>query len=351
MTPLGKLSTEEFDRWIAGRLGAARPEVLVGPGPGRDSGIVKIGAGRVMAVSTDPLSLIPALGPEASARLAAHLLASDVWASGIPPAFAAVSLALPPSLDDATLAAYWTALSHEFARLDVAVVTGHTGRYAGCDLTIVGAATLWGLGDEGRFVGPSFVQPGDKVLMTKDCAVEATAIAARLFPGKLSTVLDEEQLARARQRLDDVTVVADCRAALRVGVRDRGVSALHDATEGGVLAALLELAHGSGHDLRIATPAMLLSAEARAACALMGLDPLWTLSEGTLLITARPRAAADVRAALADEGIAVAEIGEVVRGDGAVWLTDADAKVEKIVAPRADGYWDAYERAVREGWS
>src|SRR6185369_866980 len=74
---LGKIVPEAFERLIAPHLGATRSEVLVGPGLGRDGAIVKVGAGRVIAVTTDPLSLVPALGPEASARLSCHLLASD----------------------------------------------------------------------------------------------------------------------------------------------------------------------------------------------------------------------------------------------------------------------------------
>lgn len=351
MTPLGKIAPAEFERVVAPRLGAARDEVIVGPGLGADAAIVRIGAGRVMAVTSDPLSLIPAIGPEESARLSCHQLASDLWTSGIPPAYASVCFSLPPTLAAEEFERYWTAMSEEFAALGIAVVTGHTGRYDGCDLTIVGAGTLIGIGDEGRTVGPSFIKPGDRVLMTKDCAVEAMAIATRMFPAKLATRLDEEQMARLRERAASASVVIDCRAAVRVGVRDRGVSAMHDATEGGVMGALVELARASDTDLRISRASMLLSPEAAAVCELMELDPLWTLSEGTLLLTVRAPWSLEVMAALADEGIAAAEIGEVVRGHGVVWLTTLDGEVARIDAPRPDGYWDAYARAVREGWS
>jgi hydrogenase expression/formation protein HypE len=60
---VGKLSPDELERLISPHLGAARAEVIVGPRVGTDAAIVKIGAGRVMSVTSDPLSLIPALGP------------------------------------------------------------------------------------------------------------------------------------------------------------------------------------------------------------------------------------------------------------------------------------------------
>ena len=68
---LGKISPEIFTRVIAPHLGAARAEVLAGPRAGHDAAVIRIGAGRVMAVTTDPLSVIPALGPGAlgAARL------------------------------------------------------------------------------------------------------------------------------------------------------------------------------------------------------------------------------------------------------------------------------------------
>src|SRR5439155_25431603 len=154
-TALGKLSPAAFERLIAPHLGATRAEVLVGPGVGGDCAVIRLGAGRVMTLTTDPLSMIPCLGPAASARLACHLLASDLWTSGIPPAYVAVDLNLPPAMSDDDLGAYWQAMSDEWARLEVAVVAGHTGRYPGGGGSVIGGATLIGVGDEGRYLAPA----------------------------------------------------------------------------------------------------------------------------------------------------------------------------------------------------
>lgn len=351
VSPTGKLAPQDFDRLIAPHLGAARGEVLLGPRPGVDAAIVRVGAGRVMALTTDPLSLVPALGPERSAWLACHLIASDLWTTGIPPAFASVSLNLPPDLDDDALAAYARAMGETWAALGVAVVTGHTGRFDGCALPIAGAATLIGLGDESRYVGPPFVADGDRVIVTKGCAIETTAIAAHLFPEKLGAALDEDGLARARAMIELVSVVADCRAAIAAGVRDRGVSMLHDATEGGVTGALVEAARACGRDLRVERAKIPLSAEAIAACEAFGIDPWWALSEGTLIAFARPARAAAVLDELKSAGIEAVEAGEAVPGTGIVWMTEPDGKVTRVAGTQTDPYWEAYARAVREGWT
>jgi hydrogenase maturation factor len=347
----GKIPPEVFEAAIAPLLGATRPEVLIGPRTGTDCAVVRSGPGRVLVFSTDPISLVPALGADRSARLACHLLASDVWTSGIPPAWVTVCFNLPPDTSDDTLAEYWHAMGDEWSKLGVAVVAGHTGRYEGCGLTIIGAATVIGVGDEGRYLTPAMATPGDRLIVTKSCAYESTAIAAQMFPKRLAARLnDDEALARARALIANVTVVPDCVAILRIGVRDRGVSALHDATEGGVLGGLVELARACGHDLRISRAALPVSPEARAACDVFGIDPYWSLSEGTLIAAVRPQHAKAALAALADENIPAAEVGEVVEGRGILWLTEPDGRVVKLSRPEADPYWEAYSRAVREGW-
>jgi hydrogenase expression/formation protein HypE len=347
---LGKISPDLFAQVIAPHLGAARPEVLAGPRAGHDAAVIKVGAGRVLAVTTDPLSVIPALGAARSARLACHLIASDLWTTGIPPAYASVDFNLPPEFTDEQFAEYWRAMSDEWAALGVAVVTGHTGRYDGCGAGILGAATLIGVGDEGRYVTPAMTSPGDRVILTKGCAIETAAVAAYLCPQRLAQRLEADGLATLRALDRQVSVVADCRAALRVGVRDRGVTALHDATEGGVLGGLVELAKACGHDLRVERARIPLQPEIAVACDVLGVDPYTSLAEGALLVCCKPAKVEAVLAALAEEKIAAADVGEVMKGSGRLYLAEPDGSVTKLDEPAPDPYWPAYARAVREGW-
>jgi hydrogenase expression/formation protein HypE len=348
---LGKLAAAEFERAIAPYLGAARDDIALGPRAGADCGIVRLGDGRVMALTTDPLSIVPALGIERSARLAAQLLASDLWTSGIPPAYASVCLNLPPELADADLERYAGALGEAWRDLGVAVVTGHTGRYDGCDYSIVGACTLVGIGDEGRWISPAMARPGDRVIVTKGCAIEATVLAAFVIPERLGERLAAGEVEALRARVADVSVVAECRALLELGVRERGVTALHDATEGGVLGGLVELARACGHDVIAERARIPLPREAAAACAAWGgIDPGWTLAEGALIACVRPERCAAALAALAAAKIPAAEVGEVVAGRGIVRLIEEDGGERAIAEPEPDPYWAAYARALAEGW-
>ena len=99
-TPIGKISTREVNETILTHLGAVSPSVRVGPQSGFDFGIVDIGAGQVMVVTTDPLFVMPELGWERAAWFAVHIIASDIATSGLPPQFATFDLNLPEDFSE-----------------------------------------------------------------------------------------------------------------------------------------------------------------------------------------------------------------------------------------------------------
>ena len=124
----GKVTPEMFRDVILGQLGRNDPEVVVGPRHGVDVGVVRVAPGVVMALTADPVFVVPAYGWERAAWFAVHILASDAATSGLPLRWMTVDLNLPPELRDEDLAALWRAYARSCEELGVAIVTGHTGR-------------------------------------------------------------------------------------------------------------------------------------------------------------------------------------------------------------------------------
>jgi hydrogenase expression/formation protein HypE len=347
--PIGKIDKAFFDQVIYPRLGAERPEVLVGPQHGVDNAIVKLPHGQVMAVTTDPLSIIPALGLEDSAWLSVHLLASDLVTSGLAPAYAVLDFNLPPQMPARDFEIYWQAMHREFEQLNIAVIAGHTGRYVGCDYTIVGGGTLIAVGPEDQYIAPSMAQPGDLVIVTKGAAIATTGLLARVFPETIRERFGEDFVQRAQGFFKKFSVVEDALTAVSIGVRDAGVTAMHDATEGGVLGALHELATACGQGLRIEKQQIPLADEAAKICELFEIDPYISLSEGTLIITVRPKKAQHVIEALAQRKITAAVIGEVMPAAQGLKLVDGK-RVQPLTHPSEDPYWRAFWKARERGW-
>src|SRR5215510_11081987 len=84
----GKMPRRSMERAVYRNLGANSQDVIVSPGVGLDNGLFDLGAGRVLVITADPISMVPALGPEMSAWLSVNLVASDLSSSGVKPTLA-----------------------------------------------------------------------------------------------------------------------------------------------------------------------------------------------------------------------------------------------------------------------
>jgi hydrogenase maturation factor len=340
----GKVTSEVFSSVILERLGAPDPDVLVGPRHGVDVGVVRVAPGVAMALTTDPVFVVPAYGWKRAAWFAVHILASDAATSGLPLRWMTVDLNLPPGITDDGLAELWDAFSATCADLGMAVVTGHTARYDGCDWPMVGGATCAAIGPDDAYVTPTMARPGDLVVVTKGAAIEATALFGATFGARLTEELGAETAAAADALFESMTVVPEARVAAAYGLRDAGVSAMHDATEGGVLGGLVEIALASEVGIRVERDAIPVRPEVRAVCDHVGIDPYSSISEGTLLATVRPDHAGGFLAALAGEGIDAAVVGEILPAAEGRNL----AGEGPLLHPGLDPFWGAFGRWTTE---
>lgn len=337
----GKATAELFEQIILRRLGAPDPDVLTPPRHGVDVGVLRVADGVAMALTADPVFVVPAYGWERAAWFAVHILASDAATSGLPLRWMAVDLNLPPSVTDDELTQLWDAFHRACAGLGIAVVTGHTARYDGCAWPMVGGATCMALGADDAYVTPEMARSGDAVVVTKGAAIEATALFAATFPDRLAAGLGDDVVRAADALFERMTVVPEAVIARKFGLRDEGVTSMHDATEGGVLGGLLEVAAASNAGLRVDLDAIPVRPEVRAVCDHVGIDPYISISEGTLIATVVPdRAEAYVRA-LAGEGIEAAIVGEVrERGEGRTLVRDGAP--QPLTHPGLDPFWGAF---------
>lgn len=343
----GKATAEMFEQVILRRLGAKDPDVLVGPRHGVDVGVVRVAEGVAMALTADPVFIVPAYGWERAAWFAVHILASDAATSGLPLRWMAVDLNLPPEISDEDLTSLWDAFSRTCEDIGVAVVTGHTARYDGCSWPMVGGAVCMASGPEDSYITPTMARPGDVVVVTKGAAIEATALFAATFPDRLIAAIGSDMVREADALFESMTVVPEAGVARGFGLRDAGVTSMHDATEGGVLGGLTEVASASGVGMRIDLGSIPVPAAVRAVCDHVGIDPYISISEGTLIATVVPHRAEAFLAALAGEGIAAAAIGEVVPADRGMVLDTPDGP-RPFVHPGLDPFWAAFGRWATE---
>lgn len=349
LSKVGKFPVDLMEKIVYPRLGVKRSEILVGPGHGLDNAVIRLGHNKVLVATSDPLSVIPILGLRDSAWLSVHLLASDLSTCGFPPCFLMVNFSLPPHIKDEEFQEYWDAFHKECKRLGVAIVGGHTGRYVGCDYTIIGGGVMMTLAPENRYLASNMSKPGDLIIMTKGVAIATTGILARAFPETVEKAYGSAFLKKAQSHFYQFSVVEDALVAASVGLRDEGVTAMHDVTEGGLLGALYELSEASNIGLEIDLSNVIMTDEAKRICDLFNLDPYVTLSEGTLIATVKPEKAEEVLVAFKNKGIRAKIIGKVMNRQNGRWVTK-DNRRKPLGKPPIDPYWKAYWKAYHEGW-
>ena len=345
MAIIGKITDELFQTVIKPRLGAKRPEVAVGPEQGVDVGIVELGD-YAMAMTSDPVFIVPAYGFERSAWFAIHILASDAVTSGLAPAYLTIDLNLPPDLSDADFALMWEIIHRECEKMGAAIVTGHTGRYENCNYPMIGGATFMALGPRDAYCSPKFCRPGDKIIITKGPAIEATGIFAAMFPDRIEKQFGAALRKEAENVFYKMSIVDDARIAASVGTRDKGVSAMHDATEYGIRGGLHEFAKAARLGLVVHKDEIVATPAVKEICEMFAIDPLNSISEGTLIATVRPHAANEVLKRLRDNGIAASICGEMTDEAKGIQMVEG-GRQKPFDHPGVDPFWEAFYKALK----
>ncbi len=341
MPDLGKADRAFFDEYIYPYLGADRDDVTLGPHHGVDFGVADIG-GRAVAMATDPIFVMPSVGFERAAWFAFHILVSDVAVSGLAPTHLSVDFNLPPEITDDQFETLWSTFDREARDLGVSVVTGHTARYAGCNYPMVGGATAVSVGDHDDLVRPDGARVGDRVVVTKGPAIEATGLLSIQFEALMEGSVAEADIADAQARFRDMSPVRDALTAAAAGP----VTAMHDATEGGVYGGLYEMARAADVAIEIDRDRVPVQPGVVAACEFFDIDPWISISEGTLLLTVPDDGIEAVLAALDDEGVPAADVGKVVEAAGADRRLVVDS--EPVAHPGTDPFWAAFEEHMAD---
>jgi hydrogenase maturation factor len=325
----GKLTAEHLSRLILPRRGTPRPDVLVHAGLGYDAAVVDFGA-EAAVLSTDPITG----AGENSGWLAVQIGCNDVAATGAEPVGVLLTLLLAPPTAEGDARRIMEDAHRAAEELRIEIIGGHSEITAGLPRSIV-VATVLGRVPRGRYVTPAGARPGDTLFLTKWAGLEGTAVLAADFAAPLERRLGPEVVREARRLLERISIVPEALAARA------HATAMHDATEGGVLGALAELAAASGHGVDVDLDRVPILPTTEHIARAFQIDPLALVSSGALLVTSPEPAA--LRSAVARTGQPIAEIGRVVAGPSHARKGSREIPLQP---PARDALWDALERGV-----
>ncbi|MBK9171126.1 MAG: hydrogenase expression/formation protein HypE [Bryobacterales bacterium] len=267
----------------------------------RHDGAVFEAQGGPLAFTTDAFVVDPLVFPGGTiGDLAVNGTVNDLAMCGARPVALSAAFILEEGLPMETLERVVGSMRDAALRAGVPVATGDTkvvdrGKADGMFITTSGVGVVE------YPVSPAMVRPGDRILVSGPLGAHGVAILS------------------VREGIEFETAIASDTAPLWDAVRglcESGaeVHCLRDLTRGGLASALNEIAAAAGVGMEIGEAAIPVEAPVRAACELLGLDPLYVANEG--------RFAAFVSGASADRAL------EALRAAGCEEATIAGEVVE-----------------------
>jgi thiamine-monophosphate kinase len=289
-----------------------------------DAAVLKPPAGCDLVVTKDALvggmHFFADDPADAIARKALRVNLSDLAAKGAAPAGFLLALALPKEILPDWLQAFANALGEDAAAYGCPLLGGDTVRSPGPAMISV---TAFGTVAHGSMVRRSGARMGDRVFVTGTIGDAALGLRLR----KDAQASKHWKLdATRRQHLAARYLIPQPRNALAEAARTHAHAAM-DVSDG-LVGDLQKLCAASGVAAEIEVSRVPLSEAARAV---LEADPaaIETILTGgddyEIVCTIAPERVSSFRAAAQAAGVAIAEIGRIVEGEGATFI-GADGK-------------------------
>ncbi|MCH6201927.1 AIR synthase family protein [Aquiflexum sp. LQ15W] len=348
-TKLGKIEHHLFEQFIYKKCGHQRDEVIAGAQFGVDVSLVGLHGGMSMALTSDPLSLIPSLGLQESAWLSVHLMANDMATTGYAPMYGQFVLNLPSTFSKNDFKVYWEYIHKFCSEIKIAITGGHTGFIEGQNSTIAGGGTLVTIAPTNKILLSKSAKSGNVILVTKSCAISSAAILAMSFPKTVKNKAGTEIYQQACTSFYHTSSLQDALTAVGKNNEHSAITAMHDVTEGGVLGAIYELTVASGNGAIIYNDKLPVAEVQAEVCNIFDLDPRYCIGAGSMVITCEKEAAEEVISRLAKSNIPCVAVGELCEKKNGITLIENEEK-NVLKYFEEDPYWAAFFGALNKGW-
>lgn len=251
--------------------------------------------------------------------------ANNAACGGAVPVMALVTLLLPEAAEESGLREIMKEAAAAAEELGLSLAGGHTqvSREVQCPMACI---TVTGTGE--RLPGFSGkAAPGQDIVLTKWAGLEGTALLAERYGEKLRARYPLRMIETAAAFKKQLSVIPEAATAAK-----SNVSAMHDASTGGIFAALWELAEGAGIGLAADLKKIPVRQETVEICEFFGISPYELLSGGCLLITAdNGERLAQV---LEEAGIPAAVIGRMTDNNDRIVINEDESRF--LEKPRSD---------------
>ncbi len=240
--------------------------------PQHDAAVFAVGSER-LAFTTDSYVVRPLFFPGGDlGSLAIHGTVNDLAMAGARPLYLSASFIIEEGLPMDTLWKICCSMQQAARNAGVQVVTGDTkvvDKGKGDSLFINTAGV--GVVEHALKIAPQSVAPGDAILVNGDLGRHGMAIMAVREGLEFESAIESDSAPLAALVLE----------LLRAGLP---IHCLRDLTRGGLAGVLNEIAEAARVTIQVEENLIPVREDVRAACEILGLDPLHVACEGRLAL-------------------------------------------------------------------
>lgn len=345
----GKISGNVLKRSVLGQLRAERDEIQSGAGVGGDCAIFVFPGGEMVSCTQEAVlvaevdnveSAFDGSAPAFTMPWLIQKCANNLAVAGAEPVAVMISLFLPESAKEQDLKILMSQAESKCTELHMTIAGGQS-RVAKDVLAPVAVVSGYGrLIDKTVDHSVRAARPGQDVVVSKWIGLEGTAFLAERFRQQLlaryPAYLVEEAAGFGRYQ----SILPEAAAAVK-----SGVCVMHDASEGGIFAALWELAEGAGVGLTIDLKKLPLKQETVEVCECCGANPYQLMSGGCLLMTAED--GAFLAATLQKTGIPAVVVGKVTDSNDRIFVNGDE--IRYMDRPARDELYRIFEEPQESG--
>jgi hydrogenase expression/formation protein HypE len=300
---MGKLPNEDLKQILA--CIKKDKNVVFPPQMGFDAGVHLMDDGRYMVVSTDPCIGVP---EEWFGWLLIHYVASDIALFGAKTEYFTINLLGPSSALPSLFHKVMHKACNAANELGANIITGHTGTYHGVS-TLVGVCTGYGHVSKNKLKTPAQAKDGDIITCVKPFGLETAVNFALTHKEQAEKLFGTKRTFGLTKLVTLQSCVNEALSLAELG----GVHAMHDATEGGVVAALNEIAEASNVGFVVYYRKLSIPKEVEILKDFYGLSDTQMLSmssTGTILAAISPESKSKVETFLRQNKVDVRLLGK-----------------------------------------
>ncbi len=332
---IGKLKHEYLARMLkdfVSDLEVQDKRVIMGSKIGEDAAVIDMGDNYLVA-KTDPITF----ATNEIGYYAVNVNVNDVVCTGAKPKWFQSSILLPEKLTTEVLIESIFKNIHDTCKsMDIAVIGGHTEVTPNLDRPIV-IGSLLGEVEKDKLVLTSGAEPGDALILTKGIFIEGTSIIGREKERELKDLgFNSEFIDKCKNYLYDpgISVFKDALLASN----HFKIKSFHDPTEGGLACGIAEMTIASKTGVLIEQEKIKILLEPTKLSEVYGLNPMNTISSGTLLIAIEEKRdnVSELINLLEKNEILAVKIGKFVKKDKGLNIKDKNGRISPMAYSETD---------------